>query len=683
MSNPLTNLSLPIRLALRDLAKHKGRALGFALLLTSVLGLLIPTLMTARLSAIEVNADEHLAQAPAFAESSAPGSLLVTTFTSSLVSPQELRDSFPPLGELDSIALVPATSTMVATISGEELFLTIPAAAFSEAPLSQTLTAVQGRLPGAAGEIAIDLSFGADYPELEPSLGAVTIGDPLEVLTDLGPVTLKVVGTFVSNLPPSARGLGPVIAGENTFKLTEDTYVQGFGFNKTELPIDTAVEIARGFVNKLEPFSLSAPTSSPENAQEYAHQFLLLPGQSDQAATPFQAIALTLTLLFAAVVGIPLFTLSAQNRHTELFQLRRAGMGSFPLWISLLVSALLIAVTAAAGSIMVALGTLALRFPDLPRHIVFSGEIVAGICVLGVVGAVVPAVIAASIPAVRTLQKMEHSRSNMAGSSANSHPEAGSSNPAAKGWIIATFTTGATLLIFGIVESLSGVITNSSLTLFVCGAIAVLIGVYLVVPRLLVVLTHWTQNGSLPLRLAMRELSRRPTYATNSIVPVAFVSAAITMFGVISRQHFLENARSVASGYAMIFPLLAVPIISGILIIGLTLGARTLGLGQLNQDRTALLNMGQDPVMTGKSEGFRAATIAGLGTTLGTFLGVLLAMAVLVLRAASSRTWNLELGAVWAWETYLLAAILPTVVCYALGKAAGGTSYQASLVSQP
>lgn len=137
------------------------------------------------------------------------------------------------------------------------------------------------------------------------------------------------------------------------------------------------------------------------------------------------------------------------------------------------------------------------------------------------------------------------------------------------------------------------------------------------------------------------------------------------------------------SGYAMVFPLLTVPLVAGILIIALTLGGSALGLGQLGQDRTALLNMGLDPGVTRKSEGFRAAIIAGVGITVGTLVGGVLAIAVLALRATSGGTLPLEIGALLAWETYLFAAVLPILLCYWIGKAAAGTSYQASLVSQP
>lgn len=682
--SPIASLPVAIRLALRDLKNNKLRALSFGLLIALTLGLLLPSLVAPQISMIDWGARNSMQQAPGFRASSMPERQLLAVFPGAGNTEEEFLELYPRASVFEELVLVPQID--VVFNDGTDLTpwgIRVTSALYDQVPLAQTITVLEGRTPAKPGEVALDLEGLAGYPDVAAVFADMSVGQTRTFDTNLGRTTLTLVGTFSPNLPHLGSLMFPIVVAPGTFIMPsqdEEEYIDwlggnfGMAFGTAELEMESATRIAESFVGSLEPFQFSIASSSMENAQEFQFQMSRIAGGQPIDSSAYAKITLLGVLVFLAVIGVPMFTLSNQRRQEEMVQLRRSGASTLTLWGSLVTSAFLVAGGAAFLGLLGAFVMLRIRFPLLPLHIVYASENVAAVVIAAILGAFGTALVAASIPAFFTLQSTDQLSTAQPVAAEPIGPKR-TSTPVQSKFVWLTLGIGTAVLLYGLFSAAASNYQTTGLGTLILGAIILLVGVYLLVPILLNRLVSVTRAQSLPLRLAVRELATRPATTITAIVPVAFVSAFITIFGVISRQHYFEGVRYYGqpdASYSMVFPILWVPIGAGILIVLLTLNATYLSLPQLQQDRTALQNMGQPSTQTSHTEGTRAALMAGLGVAVGTTVGVLLGLVILTFRyLTAGEQIPLHPGALWAWETYLLAVVLPVAAAYLGGRFMG------------
>lgn len=682
--SPIAGLPVSIRLALRDLKNNKLRALSFGLLLTLALGILLPTLIAPHLDSLDGGATSSIQQAASFRESSTPERKLVAVFQGVGGPVQDFLEANPSTSAFEELVLVPEVEVAFTdpTQQGDDATsMAVTLALLDQAPLNQTVTVLEGRTPNQSGEFVLDPEMLADNEELSALFAGMQIGETRQFNTLNGPVPLTFVGTVRSHLPLSWSIATPMVAAPGTFGSPDDygeypgwpTRHHGLAFGSTELEMDTAIQIAQSFVGSYEPFAFSVVSASMKSALEFEFQMSQVPAGLPNDTAGYPMVTFLIVLLFLAVIGVPLFTLSNLRRQEELVQLRKTGASTTTLWGSLVTSAFLVAGCAAFFGFLCAVILLRLIFPFLPLHMVYSPANIAAMVILAFLGAFGTALISASIPAFFTLRNTNQLSGAQpgAGNALNPRP---STSPRTK-LALLILGIGIAFLIFGLVSASTGRHPTAGLDKLVIGAIIILVGVYFLVPLLLTKLVVATQSRALPLRLAARELTTRPATTITAIVPVAFVSAFITIFGIIFRQHYLEDYLELGQPdptYAMIFPILWVPIAAGVVIVLLTLSATYLSLPQLQQDRAALHNMGQPSNLTGRTEGIRAGLMAGLGIIVGSLVGVVLGLVILLFRHfTDGHNIPLQPGAFWAWEIYLIAAIFPIALAYLGGRLMG------------
>lgn len=682
--SPIASLPVSIRLALRDLKNNKLRALSFGLLLALALGLLLPSLVAPRISMIDWSARDSMQHAAGFRASSTPERQLLAVFSAAGNTEEEFLDFYPRASVFEELVIVPQIDlNFNDSASPYPLDIQVTSALFDQAPLAQTVTVLEGRTPAKPGEVALDLEGLADYPDVAAVFADMSIGQTRILDTNLGRTTVTLVGSFSPNLPHLGLLMSPVVVAPDTFTVpsqTEDEYGGstggsfGLAFGTAELGMEPAIRIAESFVGSLEPFRFSIASSTMANAQEFEFQMSRLTDGHPIDSPTYAMITLLMILMFLAVIGVPMFTLGNQRRQEEMVQLRRAGASTKTLWGSLVASAFLVAGGAIFFGLLGAVILLRLRLPFLPLHMVYAPENLATMAIVATLGAFGTALVAASIPAFFTLHNTDQLSIAQPGTSSSLGP---GRKPALIQPKLALLILGAgiSVLVYGLISAATSNYRTTGLGALIIGAIIILVGVYFLVPLLLTKLVVATQSRALPLRLAARELTTRPATTITAIVPVAFVSAFITIFGIIFRQHYLEDYMELGRPdptYAMIFPILWVPIAAGFVIVLLTLSATYLSLPQLQQDRTALHNLGQPSNLTGRTEGVRAGLMAGLGVIIGSLVGVVLGLVILLFRYfTDDQPFPLQPGAFWAWETYLIAAIFPVALAYLGGRLMG------------
>ena len=685
MDSPIAGLPVALRLALRDLKNNWLRALSFGVLLALALSLLLPGLVAPRLNQIIGGATMTVEQAPAFRASSTPERKLVAVFQAVGGSEADFLANNPRVSVFEELVLVPQIAVTFGDPDepeGGQMGIPVTSALFDQAPLAQTVTVLAGRTPTRTGEFALDPETVTEFPEVAALFAGMQLGQTRTFNTTNGPIDLTLVGSLRSNLPLSWSFASPLVVAPGTFGMPDEhgefpdvpSGLFGLAFGTEELDMAAAIRLGESFAGSYEPFGFSVATLSMHNAQEFEFLMSKVPGQQSIGGPDYSMATLVLVLMFIAVIGVPMFTLSNLRRQEEMVALRKAGASSRTLWASLVTAAFLVAGGAVVVGILGAFIMLRLRFPFLPLNIVYASEHIAAIVGVAIVGALSTALVAAAIPAAFTLRSSNRLSAAQPGSTNAGDPSAPSA-PLQLKWVMAILGFGAAYLIFGVVSAGPRVNPNAGLGSLVLGAIVILVGVYFLVPALLHKLVSATRSRSLPLRLAVRELATRQATTVTAIVPVAFVSAFITVVGIIMRQHYLEGFVEFGtpnSAYTWDFPLLWVPIAAAAVIVLLTLSATYFSLPQLRQDRTALHNMGQPGSLTARTEGARAALIAGLGILIGSLVGTLIGVVILAFRwVIGDSTIAIQPGSLLIWEVFLIAAVLPIFAAYAGGRIMG------------
>ncbi|XBH20553.1 ABC transporter permease [Jonesiaceae bacterium BS-20] len=653
----LRTLPLPVRLTLRDLQSRKRQTGAFAILIAVILGVLTPLIVAPQLSGFSNYARLLLADAPDYKASSTPGSLLIGSVVTSTSTLEEFSGKYPSVtAAADTPIWIPQVSGWIGKPENDFGIALIDS---TDPVLSRVFTADSGRLPREVGEVALDLSW-FKTPDTSVQLHPIpAIGDELILGTNNHAESVRVVGYFSSTLPKNAA-IGPALAVPGSLIQDDSSVASLLLFNSTDLSLEAAKRLASHIGDNEIGKAFAVASDSSTNAFTYAHHVSTTTFDLRLWQTTSSMITLFFALLFVAVLGVPLFTLSTQRRSAEVLQLRRSGASLKTIWLSLLASSLIIAVTAAVLGLIFAFTALAIIFSELPNQLLFTPGIVLTVAGLSFTGAFGSAFIASAIPTSQLLRKIEGPTMNSTSSKTDNR------------WAWPTVGTGISLLVIG--ASFEGLVSGSltSVVLMCTGAVLILVGIYLIIPRIMNRMVSLTGSSPLLVRIAVRELATKPIFSTNAIVPVAFISSVLTTFGIITRQHLLEDNQIRPDTYAMVFPLLWIPIGGALLMVMLALGASLMGLSEIRAARTTLTAMGQDTSDTSLIEGYRAALLVGVGTFVGTIAGMLFAMTILLYRLSAD---NLEFlpvpGALWAWETYLIVLVIPPIVCYLVGRRIG------------
>lgn len=660
--------SLTVRLALRDLHAQRGRTITFTLLIAIVLGLLTPLLLAPHLSTITTYARSLISEGPAYAASSTPSQ----QFVGSVMASGD--DAFEATRLMDrlvlpnsSVTALQSTPVSFGNPTVDEVATLVP----SDSPIfDHAITLVAGTVPTSADEVAIDLGASEGIKNSFQAFPLPALGD--QVLLGSSPTSSATVVGYFQNSLPNSVGFGSFLSVANT--PVSPSQANMLLFFASEQP---SLQDVKPIAAQLEALGLrtsfATATQSPDDAMEFVQHILNQPDFSGHSAQDAQflisVLALLAALLFVVLFGFPLFTLMFQRRFDELVALRRTGASAGTILSTVLFSALSIAAVAATLGTIIALALTAVAFRQFPPSQILTGSVISTILLLCMLGGFGSALLAAVGPSLKVLRRLESANNPF--DLISPAADASQRSRAALRLLAAGVILLATAALFP-----PQIIPSISFTVLGIGGLCLLAGTYLLIPRVFRVIVRSTQQSGLALRIAARELLATPAFTTHAVIPITYVVAAMIATSVVFRQHYLEGYDGATNAaYAMVFPMLWLPLGCALLVICLTIGSILMGLTQVQTSRILLLDMGQEKRTTHRIEGYRALLITSVGVLLGLANGMFIGAIVVLFRFTSrSATYLPQAGALWAWETYLIFLVIPPLLAFLAGSVIGARS---------
>lgn len=380
---------------------------------------------------------------------------------------------------------------------------------------------VDGRLPTAAGEVALDVTS-AQRRDL-------AVGDQVEVATTTGPLIATVVGTTEFG-EAAARGPADVLFSPADAQRVAD--VEDTGWDRVLVALDDRVALEQAQAAAADLFDDDVEVVTGDQFRDEAAGGAA--GFATGLGIGLQAFAY-LALVIGALIIFNTFTTIVAQRTREFALLRAIGTAAKQVRRAVLVEAVLIGLVASVIGAALGVGLVALALALVPAIGNFATFAVGPLSVLQVVGSgLVVTVVSAVIPAWRA------SRTRPVEAMREADPTV---KPVSK-W---RTRIGVGLVVLGVAALVSGSL-QSTWWLLAGGATALFVGVLVAGPALVATLARALRRplGRLSMsdELAVAEAernSRRTAATANALVIGVFLVTFATAAGGALRDFAVDQ----------------------------------------------------------------------------------------------------------------------------------------------